>query len=211
MVEKAAAIKRLEYSLSGKELKKQTSVPGKQYEKYKKLDNAFESNKNEEDKRENKTTCAKSNLVHNNHFTFYKCNNIKEFAKRSFDSKRNDLVEFKDKLELFYNDTIEIISNNEDPKKRKLGIDTLLELYKKLLNIYKTQDDKLAKAQKKRIKVQNLPENVPIDLYSNENNLPPISALEEDEEVKLEPEETIDERRKLNPQKRKKTEQDQKS
>ena len=56
-----------------------------------------------------------------------------------------------------------------------------------------------------------MPENVPIDLYSNENNLPPISALEEDEEVKLESEKTIDERRKLNPQKRKKTEQDQKS
>ena len=45
-----------------------------------------------------------------------------------------------------------------------------------------------------------MPENVPIDLYldEDENYLPPMSALEIDEEVKLEPEETIDERVKLN-------------
>ena len=60
--------------------------------------------------------------------------------------------------------------------------DTALELYNKLLNIYKTQYDKLTKAKKKRIKV---------DLYLDEDNLPPITALEGDEEVKLDPEETI--------------------
>ena len=38
------------------------------------------------------------------------------------------------------------------------------ELYDKLLSIYKTQYDKLTKAQKKRIKVQDMPENLPIDL-----------------------------------------------
>ena len=60
--------------------------------------------------------------------------------------------------------------------------DTALELYNKLLNIYKTQYDKPTKAKKKRIK---------IDLYLDEDNLPPITALEGDEEVKLDPEETI--------------------
>ena len=60
--------------------------------------------------------------------------------------------------------------------------DKALELYNKLLNIYKTQYDKLTKAKKKRIKV---------DLYLDEDNLPPITALEGDEEVKLDPEETI--------------------
>ena len=39
------------------------------------------------------------------------------------------------------------------------------ELCDKLLNIYKTQYDKLTKPQRKRIKVQNVPENLPIDLY----------------------------------------------
>ena len=78
------------------------------------------------------------------------------------------------------------------------------ELYDKLLSIYKTQYDKLTKAQKKRINVQSIPENLPIDLYldEDEDDLPPIPALEGDEKVKLEPEETIAERMKLNPRKK---------
>ena len=51
LVEKAATIKRFEYSPLGKELNKQTCVAEKQYRKF---DNAFESNKNEEDKTKNK-------------------------------------------------------------------------------------------------------------------------------------------------------------
>ena len=59
------------------------------------------------------------------------------------------------------------------------------ELYDKLVNIYTTQYDKLTKAQK-RIKVQNRPENLAIDLYldENEDDLLPILALEDDEEAK---------------------------
>ena len=41
---------------------------------------------------------------------------------------------------------------------------TAFESYDKLVNIYTTQYDKLTKAQK-RIKVQNRPENLVIDLY----------------------------------------------
>ena len=79
------------------------------------------------------------------------------------------------------------------------------EFYDKLQNIYKTQYDKLKKAHKKRIKVQDMPENAPIDLYLNkdEDDLQPMLSLEGDKEVKLEPEETIAERVKLNPRKRK--------
>ena len=47
LLEKAAAIKRFEYSPLGKELKKQTSVAEEQYQNF---DNVFESNKNEEHK-----------------------------------------------------------------------------------------------------------------------------------------------------------------
>ena len=85
MLEKAAAIKRFEYSPLGKELKKQTSVAEKQYQKF---NNDFESIKKEEDKRKSKRSRSKSNLVYNNYFTFYKYHNIKDFSKRSFDSKR---------------------------------------------------------------------------------------------------------------------------
>ena len=45
LLEKAAALKRFEYSPLGKELKPQTSAADKQYQK---LDKTFESNKNEE-------------------------------------------------------------------------------------------------------------------------------------------------------------------
>ena len=43
--------------------------------------------------------------------------------------------------------------------KKGLTKETASKLYDKLLNIYTTQYDKLTKAQKNRIKVQNRPEN----------------------------------------------------
>ena len=46
-----------------------------------------------------------------------------------------------------------------------------------------------------------MPEKLPINLYLDEGDLPPMSKLEGDEEP--EAEKTIDERVKLNPQKRK--------
>ena len=61
------------------------------------------------------------------------------------------------------------------------------------------------KKLKKKLKVQNTPEKLPIDLYltedEDEDDLPPMIALEGDEEVKLEPEETIAGRIGLNPRK----------
>ena len=81
LLEKAAAVRKFEYFLLGKEFKKQTSVAEKQYHK---LDNAFESNEKEEDKAKNKRNSANSDLVYNNYFTVYKYRIIKEFAKRSF-------------------------------------------------------------------------------------------------------------------------------
>ena len=65
VLEKDAALKRFEYSPLRKELKTQTSVTEKQYWKF---NNTFESNKKEELKRSH----AKSNLVYNKYFTFYK-------------------------------------------------------------------------------------------------------------------------------------------
>ena len=54
-------------------------------------------------------------------------------------------------------------------EKRKSVIAKAFELYDKLLSIYKTQYDKLTKRQRKRIKVQNIPENLPVDLYLDED------------------------------------------
>ena len=75
-------------------------------------------------------------------------------------------------------------------------------MYNKLLNIYKTQNDELKKSRKKRIKVKNVSENLTIDLYVDEG-VDDLSQLEGDGKVKLDPEETIGERVKLNRRKRK--------
>ena len=58
LLEKAAALKRLEYSPLGKELKKQISVAEKQYQKF---GNSFEENETR-----NKISHGKSNLVYDN-------------------------------------------------------------------------------------------------------------------------------------------------
>ena len=56
LLEKAAALKRFEYSPLGRELKRQTSVPEKQYQK---LDNTYKS-----DKITKKENYSKSNVIY---------------------------------------------------------------------------------------------------------------------------------------------------
>ena len=117
LLEKAAAIKRFEYSPFAKELKKQTRVAKKQYQK---LDQTFESNKTLEEKTKNKRSRANSNLAYNNDFTFYIYRDSKEFGtKRFIDSKQNYLKSLKNILELFYRDIVEIMPNNEEKQKKK--------------------------------------------------------------------------------------------
>ena len=83
-----------------------------------------------------------------------------------------------------------------------------LELYNKILNS-KNDYYKPLKAKKTGIKVKNLLKELSIDVYladykdEDEDDLLPMPPLEGGEEVKLEPEETIAERVKLNPKKRK--------
>ena len=77
-----------------KELKKQTSVAEKQHQK---LDKIWQQKK-----------------VYDKDFTFYKYGNTKDFAaKRYFDSKQNDLKEFKNISKLFYHDTINVKKLNQ--------------------------------------------------------------------------------------------------
>ena len=77
------------------------------------------------------------------------------------------------------------------------------KLYDKLSNVYTTEYDKLSEDQKKRINVLKRLENVA--LYFVEDDLPSVPALEADKEVRLEPEETIAEKVKLNLRIRKET------
>ena len=50
------------------------------------------------------------------------------------------------------------------------------------------------------MKVQNVSEKLPIDLYLDEDNFSSMPALERDKEIKLGPEETIAKPAKLYPQ-----------
>ena len=56
--------------------------------------------KRKKSKQKKKRYCPKSNLAQHKYFTSYKYDNVKEFSKRSFISKLNDLKDSKDKLEL---------------------------------------------------------------------------------------------------------------
>ena len=132
LLEKAAALKRFEYSPLSRESKLQTSAAEKQYQK---LDHVFQSNKKE---RKNEISRAKSNIICSKDFTFYKYHNINKCDKRSFYSKQNNLNEFKDALEIFYYDSEKIKLNNEAKEEDcKVVINTASKLYNKLLNMQK--------------------------------------------------------------------------
>ena len=92
-------------------------------------------------------------------------------------------------------------SNNEDQEKylqnRKFEVNASSKVYGKLLNIYANEYNKVSEDQKKKINVLNRHANLALNFV--EVDLPP---LEDDKEVKLEPEEINAERVKLSPQKR---------
>ena len=97
--EKAAAIKRFEYSSLGKELEAQTDIAKKQYQG---LDKAFISNKDNKNVNESlikkeKKKC-KSNLIYNK-LSFYSYNDDKKFDSLSFKSKYFYLLRFYDDLQ----------------------------------------------------------------------------------------------------------------
>ena len=80
-------------------------------------------------------------------------------------------------------------------------INTTSKLYDNFLSIYKTQYDKHSKNSKKRVNVPNKPKMLVLNF--DRDDLSPMTALEDEEEVELEPEETIAQRVQLNPRKKK--------
>ena len=138
--------------------------------------------------KQNKRSPAKSNIVYNKDFTFYKYHDINDFdAKNSPDLKLTYLKDFKPNNE----------HQIEDLEKRRFAFEKAHESCNKFLNIYKT-------VHKKWTEAQNMSEKLSIDSYldEDEDNLTSVPELEGNEKVKLEPEETIAERVKLNPSKR---------
>ena len=129
-----------------------------------------------------------------------KYHNINEFDERSFYSKQNDLNEFKNKF-LILKKLSQTINLRKKYLEKKVVIDTASKSCDNLLNIYATRYDKFSENLKKRINVLNKPDM--LILHFDRGDLPPVPAVEDDEEVNVEPEETIAERKK-NPQKKEK-------
>ena len=101
------------------------------------------------------------------------------------------MIESNDTSETLYVYIQEIKINNEAQEKalekQKFVINTASKLYDKLLNRYTTQYDNISKGLKKRLSVLNGPEMLILDF--DEDDL----LQKGNEEVKLEPEETISE------------------
>ena len=97
MLEKVATIKGFEYSPLGKELKAQTGIGKKQYQK---VDNTFEFDKIIKKEKPTIENYSKSNLIYDTNHSFY----------LSFKSKHSFLNEFFDDLDKL---------NNVNPKKKR--------------------------------------------------------------------------------------------
>ena len=114
----------------------------------------------------------KSDLFYCNKFSFFKHCNIEKFTEISLVEEQRDLKEFKNKLELFYNESKEIEPTNEDQVKdikvRIAVLDRVFELYNKLLGIYTNQFNKPKFDKKRKIASRNKPENLSLKTYTFE-------------------------------------------
>ena len=101
LLEKAAAMKRFEYFPLGKELKAQTDIAKKQYQKF---DNTFEFDRIIKKEKSTFENYSKSNLIYDVNHSFYKYYRDKKiFDNLSLKSKHSFLNEFLDNLDKLNN------------------------------------------------------------------------------------------------------------
>ena len=131
LLEKAATMKTFEYSPLGKELKTQTDISKKQYQK---LDNFFEFDKIIKKEEPMFKNYSKSNLIYNGKYSFYKYYlDSKKFDNLSVKSKYSFLHKFFYDLSKF---KILKITKQETEKKKPNMHDRASELYNELLETY---------------------------------------------------------------------------
>ena len=80
LLERAAALKRFQYSPLGKELKKQTSVAEKQYQNFDKI---FKSDETEQPVTIKKEITDESSLFYNNKYSFIEFKNVGKYKDDS--------------------------------------------------------------------------------------------------------------------------------
>ena len=151
-------MKRFEYSPLGKELKAQTNIAKKQYQK---LDNNFEFDKIIKKEKPTFKNYNKSNLIYNSKYSFYKYyHDSKKFDNLSFKSNYSFLYEFLNGL-----NKLNKLKTKEISKKKKANVyDTALELYNWIARTYLYEYYYLSDAERKKW-ITNINQNINLKGY----------------------------------------------
>ena len=101
LLEKAAAIKRFEFSLLGKGLKMQTSVTEKQYQSFDKDFNHDEKEEPVKIKKEGRLKTDDSSLVCNKRYSLSEFKNVGKYEDESLTTRFDNMVSFNQRLKEF--------------------------------------------------------------------------------------------------------------
>ena len=101
LLEKAATMKRFEYSSLGKNMKKQTSVTEKQYQSFDKVFNQDEKEESVKIKEEGPLRTDESSLYYGNKYSFIEFKNVGKYMDGLVSGYNNNLAPFKQRLEEF--------------------------------------------------------------------------------------------------------------
>ena len=153
-VEKAAALKRFEYSLLGKKLKAQTDIEKKQYQKLDDTDE-FDGTINKNSTLKN---YSKLDLIYDTNHSFFKYyHDDKKFDNLSFNLKYSLLAEFLNDIDKFS----DLKPRKKSTKKKKTKMhDTVSELHNKFLNKYLNEYYDLKKETKEKLGFKFKPINL---------------------------------------------------
>ena len=147
-LEKAAALKRFEYSPLGKELKAQTCVAEEQYQGLNKLFNPDQKEEPVTIKTEKSEIISESKLMYDNKYSFSEYENVRKFSDISFMSKYYKMLLFCHWL----NEFRELMPRTEKTKNRKNNVyKNVAKLYDTLLAIYFTEYNNIIEEKMKRL------------------------------------------------------------
>ena len=133
LLEQPATMKRFEYLLLGKELKKDSSAEEKQYQSFHKIFKYEEKEEPVKVEKEELVTTSKSKLVYNNKYSSSEYKYIKKYMDDSFKTKCNKLVSLYRRLSEFKKHNPQ---TERTMIKKKNVYDNAIKLYNRLLSIY---------------------------------------------------------------------------
>ena len=162
LLQKAATMKRFEYSQLGKELKLQNSVAEKQYQAF---DKVFNHNEKEEPVKIKKEAPLIAILFYNKKYSFTEFRNVGKCKDDFLVSRYNNyLAPFKQQLEEIKKFTIGKAKTKE---KKKIAYNNDKKLYSILLNIYCNDYNDMTDEEKEKMDEKYNPN----DLFIKGQNL----------------------------------------